>query len=62
MVLQLKINLNFILSCVGSQDQFEFFFELCCNSKSVGILFLSCVATQNQFEFFFELYCDSKSV
>ena len=37
-VLQLKINLNCILSCVASQDQFEFFFEFCCNSKPVWIL------------------------
>ena len=36
--MQLKISLDSSLSCVANQNQFDFFFELCCNS---------------QFEFFF---------
>ena len=31
----LKSKSHFIWSCVATQNQFEFFLELCCNSKSV---------------------------
>ena len=56
-VLPLKLSFNSFLSCDATQNQFGFFFELCCNSKSVWILFwvvlqlsdwtlfLSCVST-----------------
>ena len=68
------ISLFFCSSCVAAQNTFEFYFELCCKSRSVWILFwvllqlktslnsfVSCVATKNQFNFFFQLCCNLKS-
>ena len=57
-MLQLNISLIFF-SCVETQNQFEFFYELCCNSKSVWILF-GVFWNSKSFFLFLELWWNSK--